>query len=162
MKKFVYTLLIAIIGGVALSACGSSKSAAQKEAKAEEIQQKIDDFRFTFNATHAIPQGYKSIYLNSTYDLKVSKDSVQAYLPYYGRAYTAPMNPSEGGIMFTSTNFEYNVKQGKKKGNWKIDIKPKDISRDVQLSLDIWDNGSAQLNVSSSDRQSISFQGELE
>ena len=47
--------------------------------------------------------GYRSIYLSPYYYLKVSKDTVVAYLPYFGRAYTAPADPTEGGIKFTST-----------------------------------------------------------
>ncbi|MDR1516509.1 MAG: DUF4251 domain-containing protein [Dysgonamonadaceae bacterium] len=166
MKKINYTLSACLFVVLLFSNCGSSQSSAQKEAKAQEIQQKMDDFRFTFNATYASPTGFRPIYLSPFYDLKVSKDSVQAYLPYYGRTYVAPMNPSEGGYKFTSTDFEYKVSEGKKKGNWRIEINPKDVNvpsqRDVSLLLDVWENGNARLDVISTDRQPISFQGEVE
>ena len=162
MRKVIYSLSICIAVFFFLSNCGSSQSAAQKEAVAQAIQQKINDFRFTFNATYAYPTGYRSMYLSPYYNLKISKDTVEAYLPYYGRAYTAPMDPSEGGIKFTSTNFDYNVSDGKRKGSWHIEIKPKDMQRDLSLSLDVWENGSARLNVNSTDRQPISFQGDIE
>lgn len=162
MKTVISHVLAIVFSVVALTGCGSVQSAAQKEEKAREIAQKIDDFHFTFSAIYALPTGYRSIYLSPYYSLKVSPDTVEAYLPYYGRAYTAPMNPSDGGIKFTSTDFEYNVVAGRKVGNWTINIKPKDVSSDILLSLDIWENGTARLNASSSARQPISFQGDIE
>ncbi|MDR1742520.1 MAG: DUF4251 domain-containing protein [Dysgonamonadaceae bacterium] len=163
MKKITSTLSACLFTALLFSSCGSSLSSAQKEAQAQEIRQKIEDFRFTFKATYAYPTGYRSISLSPYYDLKVSKDSVRAYLPYYGRAYIAPINPDEGGIKFTSTDFDYKVSEGKKAGNWRIEIIPKDLRwGDTTLSLDVWENGNARLDVNSTDRQPISFHGDIE
>ncbi|MFZ6038714.1 MAG: DUF4251 domain-containing protein [Bacteroidota bacterium] len=144
-----------------LASCGSAQNAAQKEAAATKIRQQIQDFDFTFNATYAYPMGYKSIYLSPYYTVKVSQDTVKAYLPYYGRAYVAPTDPSRGGINFTSTKFDYRVKEGKKDGNWRVEIKTKDTDREILLNFDIWDNGSAKLDVTDPNRQPISFQGNI-
>ena len=94
--------------------------------------------------------------------MKVNPDTVRAYLPYYGRAYVAPMNPSEGGIKFTSTDFDYQVAPGKRKGNWQVNIRTRDTGREIFLYFDIWENGTARLNVTDTNRQPISFQGDLE
>src|SRR5689334_12028310 len=57
-----------------------------------------------FKAQSVFPSSGGIINLTSEYDLKLSRDSIIAYLPYYGRAYTA--TPGEdGGIHFTSTKF---------------------------------------------------------
>ncbi len=161
-KQFFYIPLILL--GVALyfTSCGTAQSAAEKEALAQEIAQNVNDLNFTFNATYAYPTGFRSIYLSPYYDVKVSQDTVKAYLPYYGRAYTAPMNPSEGGIKFTSTDFEYQVQPGKRNGNWLVQIRPNDLDRQVVLYFDIWENGTARLDVSDYNRQPISFQGNVE
>ena len=71
------------------------------------------------------------------------------------------MDPSRGGINFTSTKFDYRVKEGKKDGNWQVEIKTKDTDREILLNFDIWDNGSAKLDVTDPNRQSISFQGNI-
>ncbi|TKC07723.1 DUF4251 domain-containing protein [Pedobacter frigoris] len=94
----------------------------------------------------------------SSYDLKISKDSVEAYLPYFGRAYTANLNPNDSGIKFKSKNFTYKSEQ-KKKGNWVITIKPKDTKDAQELMLTIGTNGYAFLSVNSNNRQSISYMG---
>ncbi|MDF2384271.1 DUF4251 domain-containing protein [Nostoc ellipsosporum NOK] len=98
--------------------------------------------------------------LTSDYDFTVAPDSIISYLPYFGRSFTAPINPADGGgIMFTSTKYDYSSKRSKK--GWEITIRPKD-NRDVQaVYLDISDSGSSQIRVNSYNRESISFTGSL-
>ncbi|TDG37990.1 DUF4251 domain-containing protein [Pedobacter changchengzhani] len=114
---------------------------------------------------NAIPgaQGGGTIALTgSQYDLKVTKDSVIAYLPYYGRAYTAPMNPSESGIKFTSKDFSYKESKNKK-GVYSIQINTKDVkAENYKLTLTISENGYASLTVISVNRQPINFNGVTE
>jgi hypothetical protein len=126
----------------------------------------VDDVNYIFEANYANPMRGGGRSLTSEYDLKVSKDTIIAYLPYFGRAYIAPTNPTEGGIKFTWTKFDYSVKQTKN-GSWEILIKPKEknISNasDVQnLRLSISTSGYASLQVISSNRDPISFNGTIE
>lgn len=116
------------------------------------------DYRFI--AQTAIPMGGATKHLSYGYDLTVSHDSVVAYLPYYGRAYTAPIDPTKSGIQFTSTQFDYKV-DTTKKGGWEITIKPRD-NRDVnQINLSVSSAGYASLRVTSVNRQAISYSGEI-
>ncbi|GGI22549.1 hypothetical protein GCM10008119_03200 [Pedobacter mendelii] len=98
----------------------------------------------------------------SQYDLKVTKDSIVAYLPYYGRAYSAPYNPTDGGIKFTSKKFTYKESKNKK-GTYSINISTNDLKKEnYQLYLSISQNGYASLMVNSINKQSINFNGLLE
>lgn len=134
--------------------------------------------RFTFVASNAIPQNTTDInnilsslpgsFQNGAnisltggyYDVKVTPDSVTCYLPYYGRAYNAPMHPDENGYKFTSTKFDYQSKNSKKRG-WYISINSKDIKDNPQLTLSVSESGYATLSVVSANKQSISYQGYL-
>ena len=102
----------------------------------------------------------RTIQLTSDYTLTVRGDTVIAFLPYFGRAYTAPLDPAKGGIDFTSTNFDYKAKQ-RKKGNWEINIKPKDADDVRQLYLSFSASGFGNLQVTSLNRQTISFNGHV-
>lgn len=94
----------------------------------------------------------------SQYQLIINKDSVEAYLPYYGRAYNSTMNPDDSGIKFKSKKFDYKT-TAKKKGGWIIDITPKDTKDVRTLSLSVSTGGYATLNVMSMNRQPITFNG---
>jgi hypothetical protein len=93
----------------------------------------------------------------SQYDLKVTKDSVVAFLPYFGRAFNASMDPKEAGTRFKSKDFKYSAV--KKKNNWVITINPKDVRDNQQLVLSVSESGYATLNVNNTNRQPISFNG---
>ena len=144
-----------------LPACGTSRSIAEKAQLTHEIEQAVELSDFTFKATYAYPTGYRSIYLSPHYDVKVSPDTVKAYLPYYGRAYSAPMDPREGGFNFTSTRFAVQSSPGKRKGNWITEVTILDLDRPVTFLFDIWENGTARLDVNDMNRQPISFQGDI-
>jgi hypothetical protein len=150
----------------AFLALNSLNAQSTKQQKQEKVKNMVESNNYVFEANYAIPQSGGSRQLTDVYDLKISKDSVIADLPFFGEAFLAP-NPSttEGGIKFTSTNFTYQQKTGKK-GSWQIFIKPKDgnISnwRDVQqMELSISANGYASLTVISSNRTSILFEGDI-
>lgn len=160
-KKTMTAILVVTIG-LLFSGCGASQSATEKAQQAQFLSEQIKSFNFEFVATYAYPQNFRPIYLSSPYDVKVSPDTVQAYLPYYGRAFSAPMDPSEGGIKFTSTDFKYEIEKGRKAGNWIIKIITADTNRPFELNFNLWDNGIGSLNVQDRDRQSISFQGSVE
>jgi hypothetical protein len=100
----------------------------------------------------------------SSYDLNVKKDSLVAYLPYYGRSYTARIGSNEGGIKFKSKDFKYNSVR-KKKGNWVITMKPNDVrdsyNSNYSLTLNVSTGGYGTLVVTSNNQQPISFYGYL-
>jgi len=138
-------------------------------------QRVVQDQDFVFQATSAMPManmdvnrvlnrmnnpgGAGNINLSgSQYDLTIKKDSIVAYLPYYGRAYTATMNPDDAGIKFKTKDFTYtNTK--KKKGGWTITIIPKDVKDSQKMILDVSESGYATLSVTNNNRQPISFYG---
>ncbi len=134
----------------------------------------VEEKNYAFVATTAIPlnstdinnilmkmpggMGTAGINLTgSVYDVVITKDSVVAYLPFYGRAYSTSMNNDENGYKFTSKDFTY--ESVKKKKGWSVVIKSKDVRDNVRMTLDISENGYASLSVLSNNRQSISYNG---
>jgi hypothetical protein len=118
----------------------------------------IDAPHFIFKAQSAQPSRGRIVHLNSEYGLSVSGDTLHSYLPYFGRAYSAPIDGRGGGIDFTSRDFRYN-KQERKKGRWDISIRPADAKDVREMFLTVFDNGSASLRVHSNNREVISFNG---
>jgi len=151
-KPYLICLAISILAG-------SFMAKAQKKSP-DEIKKIVESQNYVFKAQWANPQASISRQLTSDYDLTIAGDTVISYLPYFGRAYVAPIDPSEGGIRFTSTKFDYKLSQNGK--SWKVMIKPKDSPGVQQLYLEIFDNGNATLQVVSTDRQAISFNGYVE
>lgn len=128
------------------------------QVKGDELKELIKKQEYIFVAQNALTQRGRTVNLTSEYDLKIGKIEIEAYLPFFGRAFTAPIDPTQGGIKFTSKNFEYKERKGRKSG-WDIAIVPKDYREVNSMNLSISDNGYATLSVNSNQRSNISFYG---
>ncbi|HRO69475.1 MAG TPA: DUF4251 domain-containing protein [Chitinophagaceae bacterium] len=148
MKQFIIILMSLLPVSVVLS----------QEDAALNVQEILETKNFIFKAETVSPARGRTRQLTTEYDVVVKPDTVICYLPYFGRAYTAPIDPSDGGIKFTSAEFNY-ILEKRKKQRWDLTITPKD-ARDVQaLYFTIFENGRASLRVNSTNRQGISFNG---
>lgn len=121
------------------------------------IKEMVTAQLYNFMAQSVTPLGGRLRQLNNNDQLRVTKDQIISDLPYFGRAYSAPIG-SPGGIQFTSKDFDYRITE-KKKGGWNVSIKFKDAQDVRQMQLSIFSNGTASLQVMSNNRQSISFNG---
>ncbi len=153
IRRF-FLLLIAFLT-LQISYAQSSQDDNQKKAEMQNIVQSKD---YVFLAQSVLPLSGRSINLTTVYDLKIKADTIISALPYFGRAYVAPLNSAEGGIRFTSTDNAYTIKD-RKKGGWDISIVPKDGKDVRQMLLTVFENGQASLQVISNNRQSISYNG---
>lgn len=152
LKPLFYNILL-----LSLVCCSlSTTSFAQKNK--DKITTGLLNDRFIFKAQTANPARGGLINLTPEYDLRISKDTIAAYLPYYGRAY-APIDPNEDGIHFTSTSFKYKIKERKKGKGWEIEMEPLDVKEIQQMNLLVSPDGYAMLQVTSVNRQIISFNG---
>jgi hypothetical protein len=150
-------LLAIALSGLS-AACAAQGTSSAKKNRIAHTQELISSGRYVFRARSAQSMGGHTRQLTSEYTLKVTPDTVVAFLPYFGRANTAPMDPTKGGIQFTSTRFT-NKADVRKKGGWSITVTPKDVSDVQQLNLSVSTEGYATLNVTSTQRQPISFTG---
>ena len=154
LKISLLLFVMTVLGNLSM-AQDSKNDKPEKEAN---VQAMIDAHRYVFKAQSVHPTRGRVVQLNSDYDLKVSGDTVRSYLPYFGRAYSAPLDGRGGGIDFLSKDFDYNQKV-RKKGGWDIVIKPKDVSDVREIYLTVFENGNASLRVSSNNREPISYNG---
>lgn len=165
MKQNKYIFAIITILAISLIGCNALKKEQPEDyLDSAKLQQLIQQKEYIFKAVHVSPMQGPTRTLTSNYTLRISGDTIEAYLPYFGRAYSAPSNLSEGGIKFTSTNFDYKINQRKNK-SFDITIKPNDIEkadlRGIVLYLNIFEGGSASLNINMMNRQPISFTGSI-
>ncbi|MGV3656590.1 MAG: DUF4251 domain-containing protein [Chitinophagaceae bacterium] len=152
---FKWFFLLAVLF-VALQPAQAQNSRKEKE---KEVEAMVKNGEFIFMAQTASPMRGRTVQLTSEYDVVISKDSIRTFLPYFGRAYMAqPYGTGEGGIKLTTTEFNYNLSDKKKK-RWNLLIEPKDRTEVQQLVFSISKNGYATLQVVSTNRDPITFNG---
>ncbi len=136
------------------------RRAERQEKRMEEVQKMLDEKKFKFDATHAMPMGGGSIHLNYSYDVELTGDTVSSYLPFYGVAYRLDYGGRDSGFDFTLPvkNYEYE----KEEDGYLIQFEVKKDMDNISFTFHISELGYATLNVISTNRQAISYYGRLE
>ncbi len=163
MKKiFISTVLLVFVTIVSGQTKSDKKKIKKEKAEKEyvAIKKMIDSKAFVFEGDWANPTRGTMINLigNANY-LKISKDSVDVYLPYFGVLHSAVNYGSGGGLKFNTLFKNYSVKYNDKKKRVRIKFESKNKSELFNMMLDVYGGGSASLSVSGSHRNSISYNG---
>lgn len=154
MKKGVFLTLFAAM--VLLLSCSPSKE-VKKQVTKEEVIQSINSDNWKFKANVAMSQYGNTRYLTGEYDVKCTKELVDVYLPYFGRAYSSPLG-NQSPLQFKTSKFSYN-KTEDRAGSWVITIKPQDFNEVQSMTFTFFESGNAQLNVLLTNRSPINFTG---
>lgn len=164
MKILISSLKIATILSLTLfiASCATQK---EKQMRLTLVDSLIKTNNFKFVAQRANPLrgnivSQRLLQLDSYYYLKVSKDTIVSYLPFFGVVQQAPYGSNDNGIQFTSTNFTLDKKATR--NGFDITIIPKKTDKATKLFLNISETGVATLNVTSNTRDAISFSGNIE
>ena len=156
-KIIIIASLIILIATINIS-CSSTKTVSiDQVTDTARIRSMINSQNFIFVPQYVSPMGFRRRYLTPDFDIRVSKDTIVSYLPFFGRGYTAPISPTDADFDFTSTKFSYKMSETRK--GWSISIKPMDQHYLQELYFRIFSNGSASLNVISIDKSFISYDG---
>ena len=165
MKNLIKILGILLISLSCLSVQAQTTKADKKAADKARIKNLVESQRYVFVANYIMPLRGGGFGTSSYYDLKVGKDTVATFLPYFGRATMANYGSIDNGIHFTSTKFTYKLTP--KKNKWEVIIVPLDNNRANSalgvrnMILSISDEGYATLQVNNLNRDAISFNGQV-
>ncbi|MGC4128166.1 MAG: DUF4251 domain-containing protein [Bergeyella sp.] len=170
MKKIISLSIFTVLLFV-FSSCSSNKI-YQEPTQTKAL---LESGTFTFVAERANPSNMdvinvlnttfpsgggasRVLNLDSGYTMEVSPEKVSVRLPYFGRMYTASMDPKGSSYDFTSEKFRIDTsKSNNKKSVWIFTFG--DVSRVQQLFLEVFPGGKAFVSINSNDRQAISYDG---
>ena len=160
MKTICSLVIIALFMGLA----GFSEP-YKKEDKAKkrlEMAQLIESGHFRFVARSASSYLGNFNNLSTNYDLVFDSLRVKAFLPYYGRAYSASYGSNEGGVKFdlAAEKIERSYNERKKLYLLSTEVKDSKDSYSIRLSAGL--DGYADLRISFTNRQWISYYGSIE
>lgn len=158
----ILALVFAIFSANAQETEKKSKKELKAEKKAkqiEEVKAIIESKNFVFDARNANPMKGRSVTLTSEYDVKVTNDSIFSYLPYFGVAYSASYGGTDSPMIF-DVPFE-TCTQEKVKNGYMVKVEAKNDNDRLTFTFHISETGTTTLSVSSINRQSISYYGEI-
>ena len=159
------TILVVLLLLVVSFGFGQEKTRKQliKERKIEKVRQTtilIDSKEFVFVGKKAFPLGYGNIDLttNPNY-IEFKPDFIRSEMPFFGRGYSCIGYGGYSGLKFEGKPSEFTIVKGKKSYEIKATIKGE---QDVfTIFMSVFFEGSATLTISSNNRSTISYNGEI-
>ncbi|WP_321279340.1 DUF4251 domain-containing protein [Marinifilum fragile] len=139
---------------------GKANRQQKKELKMQEIEQLVNNQKFTFIPRSLTTSSGYTKDLNFSYELELNQDSTKAYLPFWGRAYIAKIN-DEGGILFETTADDLEIKTLNEKG-FEVRFKAKGKEDTYQIKMEISKQGYTSLFITSNNKSHISYYGQIE
>lgn len=161
------TLLIFLVLIISVITINAQEEKSKKELKAEKKAKQMEEIReiaesktFVFKANNANPMRGSTINLTSDYNVKITRDSIFSYLPFFGVAYSVSYGGTDSPMIFNQS-FESCEIESKRNG-YLVQVSVKNNSDRLEYSFHISVTGSTSLNVSSLNRQAISYNGYVE
>lgn len=133
----------------------------QKQIRMQKMEELLNSKQFEFVGNMAYPQSGRSIDLttNTNY-FRVKNDSIHSEMPYFGRAFAGVGYGSDSGLSFKGPMSNYIIKKNKK--NFVVKTNVKGSSDSYSIVLTVFSDGGATLSISSNNRNTISYRGELD
>ncbi len=158
MRNFIKNISLLALCGFLLYSCGSAKNRISEE----EIANLVEQRQFNIESTWATPLGGLRINLigNPNY-VKFNKDSVDLFLPYFGFRQMGGGYGSESGIKYKGRLKELKIDKPKE-NKYQIKFQGAHLNESFDFIISVYSNGNTNISVNSSQRNTISYQGELE
>lgn len=156
-KPFIQVLILMLMFVTQIQA----QNNITKAQKREQMKQLLEGKEYIFIAQSAYTASGRMVQLTSEYFLKVKGDSLESHLPFFGVAFRAPFSSTVSPLSFISSDFDYSMVENKK-GRFDVTIRLNKPDDPNILNLSVSSGGYADLRVISTDRQAMSFYGELQ
>lgn len=156
-KLFILAVLL-ICGSMTPVMAQTKKEKKQQTEQA--VREAIDAKKYKIDVNRVMPMKGGSKHLTSDYSLEIRNDSIYSYLPYFGVAYTIPYGGGKG-LNFNAPLSEY-TSEYSKRGNARITLKVRNEEDNYIYNITIYPNGTSSIQVTPTNRQSISFSGEMD
>lgn len=151
---------------VLVSSCGATAAEKKAEKKAAEAlyAQKIDEaiksMDFTIEITQIIPRSFPSKITQDGYTIEIKGNTVTTYLPYFGVSRSSIAPSDEQSINVKKQEVIYG-RDFSKPGQYKLSFTAMSGKDKWEFVLQIFDNGSVNIGCRCTDRDSMSYLGEI-
>lgn len=161
MKKLLFSILLVSSACAMLSGCASAEERAARAAEqAAKVTKALEarDYKIAVNRMYPMKGSSRSV--SYGYSVEVRNDSLISYLPYFGGAYNVPYGGGKG-LNFSERIGSYRENQ-KNNGERQIEINVTNEEDTYIYLIKVFSNGNSSIDVTSRQRDHISYSGELE
>ncbi|MCG9972361.1 DUF4251 domain-containing protein [Christiangramia crocea] len=159
--KAVSILIFSTAIIMAFTACGGAGLSGPVQ-NYEQLQDVVSSQDFQIENDWANPLGGGNINLIGNPNLiRFSGDSVEVFLPYFGVRYTGGGYGRNGGIKYEGLAENLSITENPEKKNIALDFEGDQEGENLEFHIKLFANGSTFTSVNTSQRSTISYQGNL-
>ncbi len=148
---------------IALASCATSAEKAKRASEtARQVQEQVAAETFKIKVDYMYPQRYPSRPIMSDFWLEMKEGSVNSYLPYFGQVQMPSAYSIDEGLNFETPIKNFVKQRNDRKHRTEIQFNAKSPDDYYLYTIYIYDDGKADISVSSNRRDAIRFSGELE
>lgn len=145
-------------------ACGGVKKSGSAEAVKDfqKLSELVNSGEFEIENDWLMPLGGSMINLigNPNY-IRFKADSVDVFLPYFGVRHSGGGYGRDEGISYKGPAKNLNITEDTVKNNIIVNFEGNDGSENLEFYITLYPAGSARTSVNSSQRQAISYHGNV-
>lgn len=139
---------------------GNANAQDKTEKTQSSIATLLNSKSFEFIANTAIPlSGPTKNLVGSNYSITFSPEMVISNMPFYGRAYSGMIMGRDKGMRFKGVPENFTLINSK--NGYEVTTSVKGENDTYVISISTGNSGFATLSISSNDRGTISYQGEI-
>ena len=148
---------------VFFSSCGSGQTTAEQQQEYQELAELIESRQFEIVNDWALPlRGNRVNLIGNTNFIRFEADSVNVQLPFYGVRHSGGgYNSGYGGFEFEGIPKNLQIEHDREDGKIVIAFEANDENENMNFNIILYPNGTARTSVTSSQRDSMSYQGEV-
>lgn len=132
----------------------------QKLEKQKQIALLVESKEFVFVPERVIPQSGNAMILTSEYSVVFHADSINSFLPFFGRGFSGIGYGGDQGMIFEGKPTLFQVEKTKKGYQIKAEVRGK--TDFYTMILSVYSDGNAYLTINSNNRSSISYDGDIQ
>lgn len=155
--KTILTIAAAVI---TMAGC-ATMTPEEKSEQARQIAQALNARDYKIRIGMAYPMRGASFPVTPDFYLAVRGDSVDSYLPFFGRAWVALPYGISKGLNFEERIRDYSIKQVKK-NMARIRFVVKNEEDLYKYQIEVYDNGESTIDVQPQKRERMRYDGEME
>ncbi len=143
--------------------CGSSRNNSEKMEQYSDLQELVNSREFMIENQWAQPlTGSRINLIGNTNYMRFKNDSINLHLPYFGVRHSGGGYDREGGINYEGPLKNLEINENPEKNRIKLNFKAEQNSEDLSFIVVIFSGGKVNTSVTSSQRNTISYDGEIE
>ena len=146
-----------------LVSCGSNRNtdSADNRTKFNEIKDLVETREFQIEHEWAMPLGGGNINLiGNPNSIRFQKDSIDLFLPYYGVRHMGGGYNTEGGLKYKGPVKNLEIVENENR-NLEVNFETIQDNENLDFSITIYPNRKVYTTVNSSQRNSISYRGDI-